>query len=698
MINWRKGEIWDRDVLSMQIVELELHNFRSYKDIKLQLDPNLNIIIGTNNAGKSNLVNALVKFKEIILGNNLPLKQIQTILPLEDWYLKDESSGLKIDLKIQLSTSEITVLNQLIKEEEGKYVDFGQPIPEPEDNQENPFDGVPPQDEIEEANFVAERIRVELKIDNQKNGKFKLSFSIPPNFFKEYKRMETHYYQNVFLKTTEEYFKKLFFLYITNTPYIEEIVLFPFLQELWKNNLKLLADIRKWPDTSPINLANRETKDGAVLPDVLFNLKNGNEGDRKKFREIQKNFALIYSDYIIDVVQIPPQLNATIKIYDNLYQKEFTLEQMGVGVFEILFFLTNIITSKDRVFLLEEPELHLYPAIQKVIVNFFQSQCQENQVFIITHSPFFIDSLHENYSIHLIHRDESGSSGITLSRQTYGSVFDALGVLPSDFLLYDGILLVEGPDDIKFFREILADSINLNHIQLVHYHGKNTPILEADYNLLKPLIDRQFRVLCILDRDEGNTKKIESLPEDMRKIIRRLPVREMENFYLDPEVLVQYLSTQYASYYSVESAKAKINEVLTSAFSDDVKWVSSVKQFFDQYYRFITKKEREPFLQMCDLNVWLEKLNVFLKGRLHSVNMDIEFLKQQFSQIRTDIASKYQSEGWKVCPGKEIRKKVVKTFEEFGTPLDFNQIRTILRTKSTTLRELLKIIDEYFEK
>ena len=43
----------------MYITELELKNFRNYKELTIQFDKNVNIIVGRNAQGKTNLIEAV---------------------------------------------------------------------------------------------------------------------------------------------------------------------------------------------------------------------------------------------------------------------------------------------------------------------------------------------------------------------------------------------------------------------------------------------------------------------------------------------------------------------------------------------------------------------------------------------------------------------------------------------------------------
>ena len=43
----------------MYISNLEIHNFRNFKDAKVKLKDGVNVVLGSNNAGKTNLLKAI---------------------------------------------------------------------------------------------------------------------------------------------------------------------------------------------------------------------------------------------------------------------------------------------------------------------------------------------------------------------------------------------------------------------------------------------------------------------------------------------------------------------------------------------------------------------------------------------------------------------------------------------------------------
>ena len=88
----------------MYISNLKISNFRNYELLKLELNPNINIIIGNNGQGKTNLLESiyvlgLTKSHRSFIDNNL-IKQNEKICKIKGELVKNNiSSKLEADSK-----------------------------------------------------------------------------------------------------------------------------------------------------------------------------------------------------------------------------------------------------------------------------------------------------------------------------------------------------------------------------------------------------------------------------------------------------------------------------------------------------------------------------------------------------------------------------------------------------------------------
>lgn len=145
--------------------------------------------------------------------------------------------------------------------------------------------------------------------------------------------------------------------------------------------------------------------DGSNLIQYLFSLKNSpKQNDRTKFSKIQKKFQDLFSSSNLDFDVLlqyryesghdrwgrnnPPKPKIpTIMIFDNNLEKQFSINQVGSGVLEVIYLLTLAHGVSNSVILLDEPSVNLHPNLMKLVTSSLQDSDSANQFLIITHSP-----------------------------------------------------------------------------------------------------------------------------------------------------------------------------------------------------------------------------------------------------------------------------------------------------------------------
>lgn len=123
----------------------------------------------------------------------------------------------------------------------------------------------------------------------------------------------------------------------------------------------------------------------------------------------------------VKLLQLADQ-NGRVVSYDDLSDGEAQLLQ-------VLAILT-LYKDEQTLFLFDEPETHLNPAWRTHFYRFLQQALgadNENaQVFVATHSPFMISSLHQQ-SVFMFERNQDNTISYRLpSEETYGASFDVL--------------------------------------------------------------------------------------------------------------------------------------------------------------------------------------------------------------------------------------------------------------------------------
>ncbi|MDK2988352.1 MAG: hypothetical protein PWQ47_1490 [Methanothermococcus sp.] len=244
------------------------------------------------------------------------------------------------------------------------------------------------------------------------------------------------------------------------------------------------------------------------LANYLYYLKNyDNPANHMKYDHIKGKFEEIFEnekitfDIFHDKNNIP-KIKIIFKDGEQLY-----IDRVGSGIFEVLNILSVVIGAEGKVILLDEPALHLHPIYQKKLLKEFKKleRNGNNQVIIITHSPYFVDIelLSNTFRFYK-------ESGTTQAINIYDKIFEKKfnKIFESNerlirALFADGVLLMEGLSELLSFP-ILARKIGYlledNNIEIIDVNGKKgfNNYMEIMNSLKIP-----FGIVC--DGDTYNT-------------------------------------------------------------------------------------------------------------------------------------------------------------------------------------------------
>lgn len=159
-----------------------------------------------------------------------------------------------------------------------------------------------------------------------------------------------------------------------------------------------IAPIRAKPEKIYMNKPkNRRSQEGSHVPQYLKELyspKKDNPNNlaaaavRDAISEYGNNSNLFKK---IKVNSFSKDELSPYRLNIKLNNKFLPINNLGYGVVQILPIITDIARSKNEIFLIQQPEVHLHPKAQAAFGQFLFEQVQ-NQFFVIeTHSDFLID-------------------------------------------------------------------------------------------------------------------------------------------------------------------------------------------------------------------------------------------------------------------------------------------------------------------
>lgn len=233
----------------------------------------------------------------------------------------------------------------------------------------------------------------------------------------------------------------------------------------------------------------------------------------------------------------------SVLIKDTESNRVFDLDGMSSG--EKGLILTFLLIARSVVeggmVLLDEPELHLNPAVCKDLLSFLIKEYvlpRNLQILICSHSPEILAGAFDSEECSLYHLISPNNLSKVRAQDeiTLTNALKRLGASESENLLYKGIIFVEGPDDVSLLEAGFSQILRRYKLKFatgrkeVEKTIRDIQRYESEGILVEP-------TFFIFDKDDTPTKLKTSAAAKVLQWDRRC----LENYLIDLEAISNLL-------------------------------------------------------------------------------------------------------------------------------------------------------------
>lgn len=162
-------------------------------------------------------------------------------------------------------------------------------------------------------------------------------------------------------------------------------------------------------------------------------------------------------------IEVPYERNMILVHMDG---KTLPLESLGTGVHEVVILAAAATLLDKSVLCVEEPELHLHPLLQRKLIKYLCDNT-DNQYFFTTHSAHLLDAV-ESEIFHVTQSEGVSYVDAISSTKQRSNICNDLGYKASDILQANCVIWVEGPSD-RIYLNYWIQAYTCELVEGVHY-------------------------------------------------------------------------------------------------------------------------------------------------------------------------------------------------------------------------------------
>ncbi len=640
----------------MHITNVLVQNFRALEDIDVNFETRVSVIVGPNAAGKSTVLES-IRLARGLISARTPSESAQVLNSLGassphaagrirfEALARDVGKQLRIRLKFSLSPEDLKVLTSLARELSRSVVQsqIGQPFA----TQESLL-GFMSSTQGKAMSHSATDAVSKVLTNVAKTGHVTIELNVDPSGQASSRANPIEAQIVALLEKRLPPYKTGFMYFPADRalPIGEQAV-----QLGSADAQQQVESYNSQPQSKFVRLKN------TIFAAHLVNFEG--EADSATIdQEFEKIFSGVLKGRSLGKLGVNSLGALGVNIVDTDGSRAFDIDAMSSGEKGLILTFLLIARSvvRDGIVLLDEPELHLNPAVCKLLLNFLVEQYvkpRNLQMIICSHSPEILSGAFENEDCSLFHLISSTNiSRVSQKNEAdLDEAFRRLGASKTDALLYRGLVYVEGIDDIAMLEAGFPTA--LRRFKLVPSQGRKE--VEKAAALLQKEADDSSSLginYFILD---GDGKPV-ALKQSRSVRILQWERYCLENYLLDEDVIVPLLMDREITSDAFRTSGDALTFIKRTAF----------KQLDRKAARIVY--ERDPFdglgLRQSDLKIANPgELSAVLSGRIENLRLRLmnfdeatwqaEFLRDVTIE-KEQLCAQWDDRWIAECSGKQL--------------------------------------------
>lgn len=422
------------------IKKISVQNFRSLKDVSVEFEDGLNVVIGENDAGKTSLIDVL----KIVFDNG--------IVDPDDFYNGADEIFIEVEFDDQIFSKRITKENNIedkIKVKKDTFINLKGDL-------ESKFDSC---DDSERRNLLSEPahlfgflLRSNTNLDNLKDKVLKeiderlrdQNFIIDVTQNPEY---AITFLDGSHFNDVNKFFQEMFFKDKS--------------RNIWEEKIDSGETVNEWIDKNLNSFAEGLTAEIESL------------GIKKRISTYLPHF----SDILIQPAFKPANLSIDL---DVKFLKDdgnaILFEKMGDGTRRrvTMALLEYNGENKDvNTYIFDEPDTHLHVRAQMELLGILRN-FKDKQIIITTHSPFIMNAV-KPQQIKLFSLDDTATKVESIDDEDIEVTLNELGITNMNLFFSRKILVVEGHTEEKFipliYDKLFGHTLRSNLVKVIRAQG-----------------------------------------------------------------------------------------------------------------------------------------------------------------------------------------------------------------------------------